>query len=81
MLAGDNPPDVFSYWAGARVQFVVDSDALMELSDFWNEEKLGDIVVLESRDPHNTMVAFIPFHKISTTLDFSIIQRLWLQLV
>ena len=44
MLAGNNPPDVFSYWAGARVQFVVDSDALMELTDFWNEEKLGDIV-------------------------------------
>jgi ABC-type glycerol-3-phosphate transport system substrate-binding protein len=44
MLAGENPPDVFSYWAGARVQFVVDSDALMELSDFWEAEKLGDIV-------------------------------------
>lgn len=44
MLAGDNPPDVFSYWAGARVQFVVDSNALMELSDFWEAEKLGEIV-------------------------------------
>jgi multiple sugar transport system substrate-binding protein/raffinose/stachyose/melibiose transport system substrate-binding protein len=44
MLAGENPPDVFSYWAGARVQFVVDSDALMDLSDFWEDEGLGDIV-------------------------------------
>jgi ABC-type glycerol-3-phosphate transport system substrate-binding protein len=45
MLAGENPPDIFSYWAGARVQFVVDSDALMELSDFYDQEKLGDILV------------------------------------
>ena len=32
MLAGENPPDIFSYWAGARVQFVVDAGRLMELS-------------------------------------------------
>jgi multiple sugar transport system substrate-binding protein/raffinose/stachyose/melibiose transport system substrate-binding protein len=44
MLAGDNPPDVFSYWAGARVQFVVDSNALMELSDFWDAEGLDNII-------------------------------------
>jgi multiple sugar transport system substrate-binding protein/raffinose/stachyose/melibiose transport system substrate-binding protein len=44
MLAGNNPPDVFSYWAGARVQFVVDSDALMELSDFWEAENLDEVV-------------------------------------
>lgn len=44
MLAGDNPPDVFSYWAGARVQFVVDSNALMELSDFWEAENFDEIV-------------------------------------
>ena len=26
-LAGGNPPDTFSYWAGARIQFVVDAAA------------------------------------------------------
>jgi multiple sugar transport system substrate-binding protein/raffinose/stachyose/melibiose transport system substrate-binding protein len=40
MLAGENPPDIFSYWAGARVQFVVDAGRLMELSDYWNENDL-----------------------------------------
>ncbi len=25
-IAGDNPPDIFSYWAGARTQFVTDID-------------------------------------------------------
>ena len=44
MLAGENPPDVFSYWAGARVQFVVDSNALMELSDYWEAENFDEIV-------------------------------------
>jgi ABC-type glycerol-3-phosphate transport system substrate-binding protein len=44
MLAGENPPDVFSYWAGARVQFVVDSGSLMELSDFYNAENFSDII-------------------------------------
>ncbi len=44
MLAGDNPPDVFSYWAGARVQFVVDSNALMELSDYWEAQNLDEVI-------------------------------------
>jgi ABC-type glycerol-3-phosphate transport system substrate-binding protein len=44
MLAGDNPPDIFSYWAGARVQFVVDSDRLEPIDAFWAENKLDDIL-------------------------------------
>lgn len=43
-IAGNNPPDVFSYWAGARTQFVVDADRLMPLTDFWNENNLDDII-------------------------------------
>jgi multiple sugar transport system substrate-binding protein/raffinose/stachyose/melibiose transport system substrate-binding protein len=66
MLAGNNPPDVFSYWAGARVQFVVDSGALMELSDFWASEKLGDIVSkgIQGSTQYNGGVYSIPqnFH-------------------
>jgi multiple sugar transport system substrate-binding protein/raffinose/stachyose/melibiose transport system substrate-binding protein len=66
MLAGNNPPDVFSYWAGARVQFVVDSDALMELSDFWKAEKLGEVVSqgIQGSTQYNGGVYSIPqnFH-------------------
>ncbi len=66
MLAGENPPDIFSYWAGARVQFVVDSDALMELSDFWAQEKLDDVIVpgIQGSSQYNGGVYSIPqnFH-------------------
>jgi len=43
-IAGNNPPDIFSYWAGARTQFVVDADRLMPLTDFWDENNLDDII-------------------------------------
>jgi ABC-type glycerol-3-phosphate transport system substrate-binding protein len=43
-IAGDNPPDLFSYWAGARTQFIVDAERLMPLSDFWNENDLDAII-------------------------------------
>ena len=33
--AGNSLPDVFSYWAGARVQFVVDSSALHPIDEMW----------------------------------------------
>jgi ABC-type glycerol-3-phosphate transport system substrate-binding protein len=44
MLAGDNPPDIFSYWAGARVQFVVDSNRLMPLEDWWATNGMDKII-------------------------------------
>ena len=34
-LAGGNPPDTFSYWAGARIQFVVDGGRLQNIDDIW----------------------------------------------
>ena len=34
-LAGGNPPDTFSYWAGARIQFVVDGGRLQSIDDVW----------------------------------------------
>jgi len=43
-IAGDNPPDIFSYWAGARTQFIVDADRLMPLDDFWAEDSLDDVI-------------------------------------
>jgi ABC-type glycerol-3-phosphate transport system substrate-binding protein len=44
MLAGDNPPDIFSYWAGARTQFVVDANRLMPLDDWWAANKMDDAI-------------------------------------
>lgn len=43
LLAGDNQPDVFSYWAGARVQFVVDAGQLQPIDDLWAENKLDQV--------------------------------------
>lgn len=42
-IAGDNPPDLFSYWAGARTQFVVDADRIMPLDDFWADNNLDEV--------------------------------------
>lgn len=43
-IAGDNPPDIFSYWAGARTQFIVDAGRLMPLDDFWAENGLDEFI-------------------------------------
>jgi ABC-type glycerol-3-phosphate transport system substrate-binding protein len=40
MLAGGNPPDLFSYWAGARVQFVVDAGRLAPIDDVFEANNL-----------------------------------------
>ena len=42
--AGHNLPDVFSYWAGARTQFVVDAGDLAPIDDMWNADGLDKIV-------------------------------------
>lgn len=43
MLAGGNPPDLFSYWAGARVQFIVDAGQLAPIDDVYAANKLNDL--------------------------------------
>ncbi len=40
-LAGGNPPDTFSYWAGARIQFVVDGGRLQPIDDVWEANDMG----------------------------------------
>ena len=40
-LAGGNPPDTFSYWAGARIQFIVDDGFLMPIDDIWDANDMG----------------------------------------
>jgi multiple sugar transport system substrate-binding protein/raffinose/stachyose/melibiose transport system substrate-binding protein len=41
-LAGDNPPDTFSYWAGARIQFIVDGERLQPINDIWEENNMDE---------------------------------------
>ncbi len=48
--AGQSLPDVFSYWAGARVQFVVDSGSLHPIDEMWNEKGLDDVVAKSVAD-------------------------------
>lgn len=43
-LAGDNPPDLFSYWAGARTQFVVDAGRLAPIDEFWAANDLDSVI-------------------------------------
>ena len=42
-LAGGNPPDTFSYWAGARVQFIVDGDRLQPIDDIWEANNMDEM--------------------------------------
>ena len=48
--AGGNLPDVFSYWAGARTQFVVDAGSLGTIDDMWAEHGLDDVVAKSVAD-------------------------------
>ncbi len=40
-LAGNNPPDTFSYWAGALIQSIVDGERLQPINDIWEGNDLG----------------------------------------
>jgi multiple sugar transport system substrate-binding protein/raffinose/stachyose/melibiose transport system substrate-binding protein len=42
MLAGGNPPDLFSYWAGARIQSLVDQNYLSPIDDLWEKSKMEE---------------------------------------
>ena len=44
MAAGRNLPDVFSYWAGARTAFVVDSGAVQPIDDLYQAANLESII-------------------------------------
>ncbi len=43
MLAGGNPPDMFSYWAGAKTQFLVDKNFLASIDYVWTIAGLDKI--------------------------------------
>ena len=40
-LAGGNPPDAFSYWAGAQIQSIVDGGRLQPIDEVWEANDLG----------------------------------------
>ncbi len=64
MAAGGDLPDMFSYWAGARVQFVVDSGALAPIDDMWDANNLSDVVpasIAEGATIYNGQRYLIPF--------------------
>ncbi|MEZ5824810.1 MAG: extracellular solute-binding protein [Geminicoccaceae bacterium] len=63
--AGNSLPDVFSYWAGARVQFVVDSGSLHPIDAMWDANGLGDVVaapVAESATLYDGKRYLVPFN-------------------
>ncbi|MEV5575500.1 extracellular solute-binding protein [Spirillospora sp. NPDC052269] len=43
-LAGGNPPDVFSYWAGAKTQYLVDQKRMASLDDVWAKNGLDKAI-------------------------------------
>ncbi|TVR29857.1 MAG: extracellular solute-binding protein [Spirochaetaceae bacterium] len=62
MLSGGNPPDLFSYWAGAQVQFLVDADRLEPVDDVYREFGLDDLfsdAVLQGTE-YNGRKYFLP---------------------
>jgi multiple sugar transport system substrate-binding protein/raffinose/stachyose/melibiose transport system substrate-binding protein len=63
--AGNSLPDVFSYWAGARVQFIVDSGSLRPIDDLWASAGLDKIVakpVADSATLYNGKRYLVPFN-------------------
>ena len=63
--AGDSLPDVFSYWAGARTQFVVDSGSLHPIDEMWSRDGLDNVVaksVADSATLYNGKRYLVPFN-------------------
>ena len=62
--AGGNLPDVFSYWAGARTQFVVDAGNLAAIDDMWAARGLDSVVaqsVADGATMYNGARYLVPF--------------------
>ena len=63
--AGDSLPDVFSYWAGARTRFVVDSGSLHPIDEMWSRDGLDGVVarsVADSATLYNGKRYLVPFN-------------------
>ncbi|NQT60774.1 MAG: extracellular solute-binding protein [Bacteroidetes bacterium] len=62
MLSGGNPPDLFSYWAGARVQFIVDADRLAPIDDVYEDYGVSELFseAVQSAATYNGHKYFLP---------------------
>ena len=62
--AGNKLPDVFSYWAGARTQFVVNSNSLQPIDEMWKSANLDKIIakpIAEGATSYNGKHYLVPF--------------------
>ncbi len=50
LLAGNNPPDIFISYPGAKTQELVDKNALTNLAEMWEEYNLNDYFSRETYD-------------------------------
>ncbi|MCJ8322590.1 MAG: extracellular solute-binding protein [Rhizobiales bacterium] len=48
--AGHNLPDVISYWAGARTQFIIDSKSLRPIDGMWAKNNLDNVIAKSVAD-------------------------------
>lgn len=63
--AGHSLPDVFSYWAGARVDFIVKSNSLRPIDGMWTSEKLDSVVakpIADSATLYDGKRFLVPFN-------------------
>ncbi len=62
MLRSAEPPDTFSYWAGARVQAAVDADLLQPLDTLWSQGKLDQVFskVIAASSTYNAQKYVVP---------------------
>lgn len=62
LLDSNAPPDVFSYWAGARVQAIVASGGLQPIDQLWAENKLDQAFPagIAAGSTYNGQKYFIP---------------------
>ena len=64
MARGGYQPDMFSYWAGARTQFVADMRKVRPIDGFWNSNNLDQIVlpaIANSATRYNGKRYLVPF--------------------
>lgn len=62
-LAKENPPELFSYWAGAKTQALVDQDKLEPIDDIWQSTPLTDrftTPVTQAASTYNGKKYFLP---------------------
>lgn len=62
--AGNSLPDVFSYWAGARTQFIVDSGNLAPIDGLWKAADLDNMIakpIADSATLYGDQRYLVPF--------------------